>query len=320
MTLHTHLRSLIRGLIAPVALFALLAAAAAPADAAFPGHDGPVVFSWFSFSESELAPFPSRTESAIKLVEPGVGEVPTTLRGCTRATGEADVGDCSIGYASPAVAPNGALIAFDAGASLALMRIDGSRLRLLPAHAADDSQPTFSPDGRGLAFSSGPVDSVHRPLARGIRTSDLAGHTVRQVTARGLAPAWSTRGWIAFLRRDGVYRVRPDGRGLRSAVVRHRCTDVAWSPRGAKLAFTCSGRLLIADADGTHLRRVPGTSSAQSVAWSPSGRFLLVGIFDAGVVTMRPDGRPGPVLEGAGGGAGATHVFGAGSADWAPAR
>jgi WD40 repeat protein len=295
-------------------------AVAGSAQAAFPGRDGPVVFSWSSFTESELAPYPSSTESAIKLVEPGAGHRPRTLRGCTRATGQPDAGDCSIGYGGPAVAPHGRRIAFDAGRSLALMRIDGTGFRLLPAHTDDDSQPTFSPSGRRLAFSAGPVSSVHRPLARGIRTSDLAGGDVRQVTARGLAPAWSSRNWIAFLRRDGVYRVRPDGHGLRRLVERHRCTDVSWSPHGTKLAFACRGRLLIADGDGSHLRRVPGTSGAETVAWSPSGRFLAVGIFDAGVVAMRPDGRPGPALEGAGGGAGATYAFGAGSADWAPRR
>lgn len=299
---------------------AALVAAAPPALAAFPGRDGVVVFSWSSFSESELAPYPSRTESAIKTVEPGAGATPATLRGCTRETGQPDAGDCTIGYGGPAVAPDGRRIAFDAGRSLALMRIDGSGFRLLPAHAEDDGQPAFSPTGRRLAFSSGPVYSVHHPLARGLRTSDLAGGRVRQVTRRGLAPAWSSRNWIAFLRVDGVYRVRPDGRGLRRLVARHGCTDVSWSPHGTRLAFACRGRLLIAGGDGERLRRVPGTSSAETVAWSPSGRFLVVGIFDSGVVALRPDGRPGPVLEGAGGGAGATYEFGAGSADWAPVR
>lgn len=294
-------------------------AAATPASAAFPGRDGKVVFSWHSFSESEFEPYPSRTESAIKVVDPGAGRTPQTLRGCTRETGAPDAGDCAIGYADPTVAPNGRLIAFDAGDSLALMRIDGGGFRLLPAHGGDDGQPAFSRDGRRLAFSAGPAPSAHRPLARGIRTSDLTGGDVRQVTARGVAPAWSSRSWIAFLRADGVYRVRPDGRGLRRLVERRRCSDVSWSSHGTRLAFTCGGRLLVAEGDGSHVRRVPGTSSAQTVAWSPSGRYLAVGIFDAGVAAMRLDGSAGPVLEGTGGGVGATYVFGAGSADWAPA-
>ncbi|MBS1868973.1 MAG: PD40 domain-containing protein [Actinobacteria bacterium] len=316
--------TVIRPALAALAATALLAAAAPPSDAAFPGRDGKLVFGWSSFSESELEPFPSRTETAIQTVRPRGGR-PVTLRGCVRETGKADVGDCSIAYGSPAVSPSGQWVAFDAGNRLGLMRADGTRFRLLASHSADDGQPAFAPSGKRLAFAAGAVAVVQQPAPpRGVWTSDLAGGAARQLTANGDAPAWSTRNWIAFLRADGVYRARPDGRGLRRLVHRARCSDVAWSPHGTKLAFTCGtphsgGRLYVANGDGSHVRRVlVRYASPQSVAWAPSGRRLAVVSFDGSILIVRLDGRQEP--GGIGGGSGATYTFGAGSVDWQPLR
>jgi len=306
--------------LAALAAAALLGSGATTASAAFPGRDGKLVYNWGSFSESENPPYPSRTESALQTIPPG-GRTPTTLRNCVKETGKPDVGDCSIAYGSPAVSPNGRQIAFDAGNRLALMRFDGSGLVLLPQHGADDGSPAFSPTGRRLAFVAGAIAVSGQPAPPSeIWTSDLAGANARRVTARGTAPAWSTRNWIAFLRKDGVYRVRPDGRGLRRLVHRARCSDVAWSPHGTQLAFACGtahlgGRLYVANGDGSHVRRVPiRYVSAQSVAWSPNGRRLAVISADGTLLIARLDGTQVP--GGVGGGSGATYTFGAGSVDW----
>lgn len=310
-------------LVTLLAWVALACGAAGPtAHAAFPGRDGKLVYSWFSLMESELPPYGSYSESAIRSAEWTIG-APTTLRGCTKQTGRPDVGDCTIGYGQPAVSPNGRLVAFAAGRALALMRIDGRGFRLLPRHSPNDAEPAFSPDGRRLVFSSGGIAVAGQPAPpRDLWTSDLTGGRLRHVVARGSAPSWSTRNWIAFLRADGVYRVRPDGHGLRRLVRMSRCDGVDWSPHGTKLAFTCptphsGGRLYVADGDGRHVHRIPVRYvSAQGVAWAPSGKRLLVGAFEGSLVIVDPDGAQ--VSGGVGGGSGATYVFGAGSADWQP--
>lgn len=302
--------------VVPLVAIAMALATTAPAAHAFAGRDGKIVYSWFSRAESDLEPhLTTLDESAIRTISP-LGGTPKTLRGCTQATGQPDVGDCSIGYGAPAVSPNGRRIAFDAGASLALMRIDGSGFRLLPAHSADDGEPAFSPTGGQLAFSAGSIPSAH-PLTRGVWIGDLAGAHARQLTARGTSPAWSSHNWIAFLRADGVYRVRPDGHGLRRLVVRRYCRDVAWSPHGTKLAFTCRDRLLVSNGDGSHMHRVAGVG-AEAVAWSPSGKRFAVSPFDGGVVTMRIDGAGSREI--VPGGYSVTASFGAGGVDWQPLR
>jgi len=302
---------------------AVCAAVPSAASAAFPGRDGKIVFGWFSFMETEEGP-PSTTVSAIQATGPTGGRA-ATLRGCTRTTARPDVGDCSIGYGTPAVSPNGRLVAFDAGDALALMRIDGSGFRRLPAHSADDGEPAFSPSGKRIAFSAGGIAVAQQPPPpRAIWTSDLAGGAERLVTALGTSPSWSTHDWIAFLRADGVYRVRPNGRGLRRLVRLARCTDVDWSPGGTKLAFACltlhsGGRLYVADGDGRHVRRVPTRYlSPEAVAWAPSGKRLAVTSFDGTVVTIRLDGTHERGI--VSGGSGALYTFGAGAIAWQPLR
>ena len=273
---------------------------------------------WFSQTTSELQPqITTFDQSAIRAVPPRGGS-PRTLRGCTKALAKPDEGDCSISYAAPAVSPNGRLVAFDAGAQLALMHADGSRFRLLPGHSVEDGDPAFAPDGRRLAFSAGASTAIFDPTPdRGVWVSDLAGANARRLTARGISPAWSVRSWIAFLRADGVYRMRPDGHGLRRLVRRTLCADVAWSPHGTKLAFVCRGRLEVSNGDGSHARRVPGVG-ATAVAWAPSGRRLAVSIFDGGLETIRLDGSHARQL--VPGAFSASSSFGTGGLDWQPLR
>ncbi|HXE44351.1 MAG TPA: hypothetical protein VN635_04055 [Conexibacter sp.] len=290
-------------LIAATAV-AVLLAAAAPASGAFPGRNGVVGFSWFSLQEPELGP--PASERAIRTVSPSTSAVQTVV-GCRELDGVPVAGTCSIPvYANPAFSPDGRLIAFDAGPRLALVRPDGSGLRLLPTHGADDGEPAFSPPGGRLAFGSD----------GDVWVSSRDGSGARRIVAGGSGPAWSTRGWIAFVRRGQVWRVRPGGNGLRRLTGRGG-TSPAWSPHGTKLAFIRRGGVWTMDANGGHLRRVP-RASAVDVAWSPDGRRFAVHVFDSGVWTLRTDGTDTRQL--VSGGVNATSSFDAGGVDWQPLR
>jgi TolB protein len=292
-------------------LAAVLLALAAPAAHAFPGANGAVVYGWSSLDEPELGP-PFHYDRSIRSIPP-TGGTPTTLRGCAQTTDLPDVGDCSLPvYADPSVSRDGMWVVFDAGTNLAMVKLDGSEFHVLGGHGGDEGEPAWSPGGRRIALA---VDGDG--AQSGVWVRDPGGTHVRRIATAGSSPAWSTRNWLAFVRGDDIYRVRPDGSHRRRLTTRGGSSP-AWSPHGTKLAFVRKGRLLIASADGSNAHRVAGVTGAVDVAWSPDGKRFVLHEFDSGVRTIRTDGSRSRQL--AAGGVNATSAFDANGVEWQPLR
>ena len=150
-------------------------------------------------------------------------------------------------------------IAFDSTRSgnveIYIMNIDGSGVTNLTNHAAEDSDPAWSPDGTQIAFESDREGNFD------ILVMNADGSDVTQLTNRpGVdgAPDWSPDGTrIAFESfRDGnyaIYVMNADGSSLRrltsDAESSHRAP--AWSPDGTRIAFH-SYRAGGHDIAGTH--------------------------------------------------------------------
>jgi serine/threonine protein kinase len=164
------------------------------------------------------------------------------------------------------------------------MNPDGSDQRRLTHDKAADNAPTFSPDGKRIAFMS------QRTGGFEIFVMNADGSDQKQVThfteqGRGaVAPAWSPDGKrIAFataippiniyvINADGTdaTKVSDDGGGA---------NNPAWSPDGHKIAFNSrrSGRpqIYVMDADGTHLRRLTSNDVADRFpVWSRDGKRI----------------------------------------------
>jgi Tol biopolymer transport system component len=313
-----------------IAAGALLLALPAAAPATFPGANGLIAFSWFHLQEDELGQHPTTIKRSIDVARPD-GRGRRTLRGCTEVGGMPESGDCSIEYFSPAWAPNGRRLAFDAGSRLALMRSDGTGFRLLEQHTTDDGAPAWSPSGTRLVFSGVEQEGGEADLY----ILDLASGRVRRLTeGGGRSPDWSSRGRIAFVRgrrpdqsgfRPGegdVYTIRPDGTGMRR-ITRRRGADPEWSPRGDRIIFARQRRfgpfsLYVVGADGRGLRRVTnrGAAGAEIARWSPDGRFLAQRGFE-GPLMVRRLGRT-RAREIAPSGHGGEYSFGPGAFDWQP--
>jgi dipeptidyl aminopeptidase/acylaminoacyl peptidase len=114
--------------------------------------------------------------------------------------------------------------------------------------------------------------------SRGARASEIAS---------GLQPAFSPDGRrLAFVGERGVEVARADG-SRRRALGRgyHSDSDVAWSPRGDKLAFIRrdGGKLLVVGARGGSPRRLflfsAPTGWGVDLAWSPSGSELALATY-----------------------------------------
>jgi hypothetical protein len=208
----------------------------------------------------------------------------------------------------PAFSPKGRLIAFHEWRRLAIMRHDGTGFRTLPPLSDSDTAPTWSPNGRRLAF----FGQRPCPIYCGtLYTVFPDGSGLRQVTDYETQwPAWSIRGPIAFLNnddqyrfmvgpRDGLYSIRPNGSRLRrlfgSFVALGNEPD--WSPDGRRLAFRARRRIVTMNADGSNRRAITKRDrSFAHPAWSPDGRYIaVVGgdpyTRDHGLYVMRPNGR-----------------------------
>jgi TolB protein len=186
----------------------------------------------------------------------------------------------------PAWSPNGASIAFASKRSgtfeIYVSRADGSGTRRLTTAQGDDLHPTWSSDGKRIAFGRG---------AR-IVVMNADGSAPRAVSSGRLgddaSPAWSPDGrWIAFVRRQRgdvereIWLTRPDGSGARRLTSLHGSSiNPAWSPDGRRIVFASNvvGSLydlyIVTVADGRIRRLTRSGPDAIEPAWSPDGSTI----------------------------------------------
>lgn len=230
MSRHRHRHRLRRGVVLAISLLACVAVPTSSALAAFPGQNGRV-----AFTEQQAA---GGDEDVITIFPDG--------------TGKLFYADNEVDDFEPAYSPDGKKIAFvskrDGNPEIYVMNAETSgtptRLTNNPADAGmatgfSDSQPTFSPDGKKIAYVSGYDIWV-------MSATDGTGKTNLTPTAQGATnfqeadPAFSPDGkQIAYERQGDIYRMNADGTGQIDITKRLRTTnDPSFSPDGTKLALS----------------------------------------------------------------------------------
>ncbi|MCW5725466.1 MAG: Tol-Pal system protein TolB [Maricaulaceae bacterium] len=154
-------------------------------------------------------------------------------------------------------------------------------LHRLTSHPADDVEPSFSPDGRQIVFTSsrGGATQLY------VMPSGGGGEAQRISFGEGryTSPVWSPRGdLIAFVKqlrgRFMLGVVRADGSGEERILFESYFVDTpAWSPNGRVLLFTrgemaaqgMRSEIWSIDLTGHNLRRAPTGGPASDPAWSP---------------------------------------------------
>ena len=163
-----------------------------------------------------------------------------------------------------------------------VMDMDGGNQRRLPNNAVEEGRPTWSPDGKSIAFGDG----------RDIRAIDADGRHLRTLTDRpsiDADPSWSPDGQqIAFIGDAGphsdIYVMDADGGNIKR-LTRRGGTNWApsWSPDGRQIAFQTIDRrggninweVYVIDADGRRERNLTNHPSYDGVpSWSPDGRQI----------------------------------------------
>lgn len=203
---------------------------------------------------------------------------------------------------APVWSPDGTTIALGLGAyfqgrqgravaDLALMRHDGTALKILTEGTGNHGFPSWSPDGRQLVYRSSDE------TGKGLSILEVATGTVRSLTSGPHTdnfPAWSPVGdRIAFTSdRDGdfeLYTIQPDGTGLRRLTqAPGNDTHYAWSPDGHWIVFSSArggfkdeaalhpyvpqpyGELYVMRSDGSEVRALTDDQYEDGTpAWLP---------------------------------------------------
>ncbi len=189
----------------------------------------------------------------------------------------------------PALSPNGELLAFASDRTgfweLYLLHLRTLEIRQLTATADYEAHPTWSPDGRWLAYeaySGSDLDIWILAIDGGQPPIQLTNHPGMDV-----APSWDPRGRrIAFISdRDGSADVfmadldRPDDRYTNlTRTADQQESDPVFRPDGGALAFSSrnDGLQLLTMLDLDTPNRLPTVvGQGNSPAWSPSGDVLV---------------------------------------------
>ncbi|QIN83560.1 hypothetical protein GBA63_13625 [Rubrobacter tropicus] len=267
-------------LIAAVSLALLALLATKPAEAAFPGKNGKIIF-WSDRSTG-----------------PGLY---TTFPGNSTA---AKVPGTSPGESQPTWSPDGTRIVFQSTSrnskEISVMNADGSgRQQLTSTDTIAEQEPTWSPDGTRIAFVAGKSDTDTTTDLE-IWVMDADGSDLVQMTntpqgVRDTQPAWSPDGSrFAFLSegRPGdtnsniyVMDANPatndalnltDDDSTMTPVYQYNDEDPTWSPDGTRIAYSTKADVWTMNASNGSgkVNLTTGDGGGSQPTWSPDGNSI----------------------------------------------
>ncbi|HYN42337.1 MAG TPA: hypothetical protein VE129_11205, partial [Thermoanaerobaculia bacterium] len=208
---------------------------------------------------------------------------------------------------APALSPDGESFAYvkEVGGQrdVFLQRVGGTNpVNLTAGCKADDDEPTFSPDGRRIAYRS-------ECAGGGIFVMGATGESARKVTDKGYNPAWSPDGRELAIAGEKLrspfsrtttsplWAVKIET-GERRLLPAHDAVQPTWSPDGKRIAFwglddaTSARDLFTVAADGSQpeaaaaVRLLSDAHVDWSPKWSGDGRSLYFASSRGGTMNL----------------------------------
>ena len=224
----------------------------------------------------------------------------------------------ALGILRPTLSPDGTQVAFTALGDIYILPITGGTPRNVTNDAAMDTDVTWSPDGKQIAYSSDKGGGLPELWVRDLTTGEAKRLTTLE--NQPLGAAWSPDGKrIAFIDADGRWGTAgvatvdvATGAITRLSKTLEQPGKPSWSPDGKYVALALSYRysksfregtnqiwMLPADGKGAGFWRIPeanvsiDTRGGGGPAWSPDGTKMAA-IYEGllKVWPVGPDGTP----------------------------
>jgi polyisoprenoid-binding protein YceI len=181
---------------------------------------------------------------------------------------------------------------------------DGRGLRRIGDDSANELEPTWSPDGRRIAYARAEPSGFGPPPSVQVIRADGSGRRDLTPGELSIQPDWSPDGRrIAVATSAGmtdttkISVLAADGSGGARVLAETPTSDSEprWSPDGRRLAVSAFGGpgnddvAVLDPASGRFHRLTDGPAYEHSPAWSPDGRRIAY-VKDGAVHVMRADG------------------------------
>lgn len=192
----------------------------------------------------------------------------------------------------PSVSPDGSKIAFHSNRmghnDIYVMNVDGSELKRLTDHPANDRTPSWSPDGEHIVFVSTRDGNYNVFIMNkdGRNQKNLTNH----VTQKDIHPYWSPDGKKILFNSSRVndtyqlYVMNTDGSDQRLIQTKDgESTHAQFSKDGKRIVFRrfleeeeFNSEIFVMNADGTGDQRLTKRVSVDyAPAWSPDGKRIV---------------------------------------------